>query len=144
MPLSNNLKAFAKATGLSLSLTRQLVCTAEHLKAKSEGGRDTSDNIVAACLVCNQRRHKRKTPPDPSRYKALVTQRLHKGKWHVAPVFTSLLVSPPDAAQRRHSEVADGIRLERPVNTQFALVLPSKEMVPVTLKPGESPSRKRE
>jgi len=95
MPLSNNLDAFAQATGLSLSLSRQLVCTAEHLKAKSEGGRDTGDNIVAACLVCNQRRHKRKTAPDPSRYKALVTQRLHKGKWHVAPIFTSLLGSCP-------------------------------------------------
>lgn len=100
MPMSNNLEAFAQATGLSLSLSRQIVCTAEHLKAKSEGGRDTSDNIVAACLVCNQRRHKRKAPPEPSRYKALVTQRMQRGKWHVAPIFTRLLVSRRDEERR--------------------------------------------
>ena len=65
-------------------------------------GQVTSDNIMAACLMCNQPRHKRKKAPDPSRYKALVTQRLHKGKWHVAPIFTQLLVSRPDEESRQN------------------------------------------
>lgn len=31
--------------------------TAEHLKARHEGGPDTAKNIVAACSYCNHRRH---------------------------------------------------------------------------------------
>ena len=30
--------------------------TAEHLVPRSKGGRNTKDNIVAACLRCNQTR----------------------------------------------------------------------------------------
>ncbi|MCZ4093612.1 HNH endonuclease [Sinorhizobium psoraleae] len=29
-------------------------CTAEHLVARCDGGRDTKENIVAACLYCNK------------------------------------------------------------------------------------------
>lgn len=31
--------------------------TAEHLKARQEGGTDRRDNIAAACVRCNHRRH---------------------------------------------------------------------------------------
>jgi 5-methylcytosine-specific restriction endonuclease McrA len=33
------------------------VCTADHLVQKSIGGRTTPENIVAACRLCNNRRH---------------------------------------------------------------------------------------
>lgn len=33
------------------------VCTADHLIIRSDGGRTTEDNIVAACRECNNRRH---------------------------------------------------------------------------------------
>lgn len=58
-----------------------LRCTAEHLIARQDGGRDTSDNIVAACLLCNGRRHKRKVSPAAGAYRTLVRRRLAKGKW---------------------------------------------------------------
>ncbi|WP_254782667.1 HNH endonuclease, partial [Lysobacter sp. yr284] len=31
-------------------------CTAEHLIARHEGGRNRRENIAAACWLCNQRR----------------------------------------------------------------------------------------
>lgn len=36
-------------------------CTADHVLWRSRGGQTTRDNIVAACLECNTRRH----PPEP-------------------------------------------------------------------------------
>jgi hypothetical protein len=59
----------------------QLLCTAEHLTARSEGGSDDPSNIVAACIHCNQTRHRRKQPPPPDRYKAEVLRRVKKGRW---------------------------------------------------------------
>lgn len=59
-----------------------LQCTAEHLVAKQSGGSDHGNNIAAACWLCNQRRHKRKSPPSPEAYRALVQKRIAKGKWH--------------------------------------------------------------
>lgn len=61
---------------------RLLACTAEHLQARRSGGRDFDGNIVAACLFCNQTRHKSKNPLEPLAYKARVQQRLARGKWH--------------------------------------------------------------
>jgi hypothetical protein len=60
----------------------RLRCTAEHLVARSEGGRDCSANIVAACAHCNSTRHKKKRPPKPGRYQAEVTRRVARGAWH--------------------------------------------------------------
>jgi len=57
-------------------------CTAEHLVARSEGGRSNASNIVAACRFCNQTRHKRKRALAADCFKLLVQQRLSKGKWH--------------------------------------------------------------
>jgi hypothetical protein len=51
-------------------------CTAEHLRARCDGGRDTSDNVVAACWICNSRRHRRKVPLPPEEYRAFVRKRL--------------------------------------------------------------------
>jgi 5-methylcytosine-specific restriction endonuclease McrA len=59
----------------------RLLCTAEHLIPRGEGGSDAPSNIVAACIHCNQTRHRRKQPPPPDRYKAEVQRRVKRGRW---------------------------------------------------------------
>ena len=60
--------SFARKHELSSRVARWLRCTAEHLLARRDGGRDSRDNIVAACLVCNLRRHRGRTKaPTPRR-----------------------------------------------------------------------------
>lgn len=71
-----------KAFGLRPRTAAPLRCTAEHLVAQQNGGKDVKGNIAAACWLCNTRRHKRKSPPPPDDYRALVQKRLAKGKWH--------------------------------------------------------------
>lgn len=39
------------------------MCTGDHLKLKANGGLTTRQNIVAACLECNGRRHRDYLPP---------------------------------------------------------------------------------
>ncbi len=56
-------------------------CTAEHLEARCDGGQDTKENVVAACLYCNKNRHKRKRPKDPVSYKNLVRSLMDQGRW---------------------------------------------------------------
>lgn len=58
-----------------------LECTAEHLIARSEGGRDTAANIVAACPFCNQSRHQLKEAPAPAEYREYVQRRVLGGRW---------------------------------------------------------------
>jgi hypothetical protein len=64
--------------------TRHLRCTAEHLKARADGGSDRSDNIVAACIYCNLRRHRPRSPLSPPEYQAHVRRRMQQGKWLAA------------------------------------------------------------
>ena len=61
---------------------RRYRCTAEHLEPKSEGGRNSRDNIAAACYFCNSTRHKAKRPKAPPVYRSYVQRRLGKGQWH--------------------------------------------------------------
>ncbi|WP_235872791.1 HNH endonuclease [Pseudoxanthomonas winnipegensis] len=69
--------------GLKPSKGRSFQCTAEHLVAQQDGGKDLPENVVAACFLCNVRRHRRKgQAPNPIPYKAHVQRRLVKGKWH--------------------------------------------------------------
>ncbi|MRX33996.1 HNH endonuclease [Aminobacter aminovorans] len=56
-------------------------CTAEHLLARCDGGKDTSDNVVAACWLCNSRRHRRKVPLSPESYFIHVRALIAKGRW---------------------------------------------------------------
>jgi len=70
----------------------KLRCTAEHLTPQSEGGRDTTSNIVAACAHCNQTRHKRKQPPAPPAYREEVRRRVARGSWHASWVFDQKLL----------------------------------------------------
>lgn len=60
---------------------RALRCTAEHLHPRGEGGADTADNIVAACLFCNNQRHRRKSPRSPEEHRRHVQQRMAAGRW---------------------------------------------------------------
>jgi len=60
-------------------------CTAEHLVARKDGGRNISANVVAACWLCNQRRHRRKNPPSAVAYKALVQRRVASKRWWPQP-----------------------------------------------------------
>lgn len=78
-----SIEHFARLHGITFGQARQFQCTAEHLLARQDGGGDGRGNIVAACLVCNQRRHKRKQPPEPEIYRELVQRRLNRGQWHI-------------------------------------------------------------
>ncbi|WP_345778729.1 HNH endonuclease signature motif containing protein [Xanthomonas nasturtii] len=60
---------------------RRRQCTAEHLVAQQDGGKDTRENIAAACWTCNQRRHRRKKLITPEAFRALVRRRVAAGKW---------------------------------------------------------------
>ncbi|MCA1371286.1 HNH endonuclease [Bradyrhizobium sp. BRP14] len=61
-------------------------CTAEHLVARCDGGRDTEDNVVAACLHCNTKRHRTKRPKDAVSFARHVRSRMKQGKWHAVMV----------------------------------------------------------
>ncbi|WP_420849134.1 HNH endonuclease [Pseudidiomarina planktonica] len=78
---SANQDEFSQSYNLSTKQAHGLQCTAEHLKAKSDGGGNEHSNIVAACRYCNKKRHQYRKPPSPERYKKLVTDRIAKGKW---------------------------------------------------------------
>ncbi|RJP67614.1 MAG: restriction endonuclease [Comamonadaceae bacterium] len=68
--------------GLSEREAMPLQCTAEHLIPQCEGGRDTRENIVAACARCNHTRHKRAKPPTPVVHRERVRRQVALGKWH--------------------------------------------------------------
>lgn len=73
---------FAQNHQISSKKARLLQATAEHLIPKSEGGKDTPTNIVAACAYCNQHRHRTKIPLTPDAHQKKVKNRLLLGKWH--------------------------------------------------------------
>lgn len=75
---------FCRRFRMSARHARSLQCTAEHLRARQDGGEDTHDNIVAACAWCNKRRHQGRhdKAPDPLIYKCRVAARIARGKWH--------------------------------------------------------------
>jgi 5-methylcytosine-specific restriction endonuclease McrA len=79
---------------------KSLRCTAEHLHARSDGGGNTADNVVAACWYCNNQRHRRKCPLSPEEHRRHVEKRMAAGKWlaaqfsHVAPKPATPLSSP--------------------------------------------------
>lgn len=73
---------FAAKYRLTPKQLAQSRCTAEHLQARKDGGRDEPLNIVAACAFCNRRRHTRAKPLSPDRFKRLVARRVQRGRWH--------------------------------------------------------------
>ena len=86
-----NLELYAHALSLSRSEAKRFKCTAEHLRPRKDGGKDAAHNIVAACLHCNQNRHRRKANLSPRAYRELVSQRLGKGGWHYKRVTARIL-----------------------------------------------------
>lgn len=73
---------FAKTYAISEARARLLQATAEHLKPRCEGGHDDATNIVAACLFCNQHRHKARTVLPPEKFKREVRKRVAANRWH--------------------------------------------------------------
>ena len=68
--------------GISPGLAKRFQCTAEHVQARCDGGKDVASNIVAACRFCNAARHKAKRPADAVTHASMVRSRLAKGRWH--------------------------------------------------------------
>lgn len=75
---------FSQQHGLTMKRGKLLQATAEHLRARTDGGGNTDDNIVAACLFCNLHRHQHRpqTAPSANNYLRRVRQQISKGKWH--------------------------------------------------------------
>lgn len=73
---------FASAHSLSIKQAGPFQCTAEHLRPRQDGGRDTQGNIAAACRFCNSGRHKRKVAPSPEEFCQDVRRRMARGAWH--------------------------------------------------------------
>jgi 5-methylcytosine-specific restriction endonuclease McrA len=67
--------------GPSAEWPHRLACTAEHLVARSDGGGNGPENIVAAHSFCNRVRHARKHPMSPTKYKQHVQGRVAAGRW---------------------------------------------------------------
>jgi hypothetical protein len=65
---------------------QNLRCAAEHLVARADGGSDKQENIVAACLACNGRRHATKRPLKADAYIGFVRRQLASDGWHRAKV----------------------------------------------------------
>jgi hypothetical protein len=84
LPLIRNPRALSQQLTFKVSerLLRLLECTAEHLTPRCEGGGDHQLNVVAACLFCNQTRHKAKVALPSARYAARVQKRVSTGRWH--------------------------------------------------------------
>lgn len=80
----DSVESFAKRHGMTVKQARHFKCTAEHLVARQDGGRDIGWNIAAACIRCNRLRHQRKVPMEPEQYKSYVQKRVEQGGWHLA------------------------------------------------------------
>ena len=90
----HSVASFAAQYGLTLSQAATLQCTAEHLLARQDHGSDAAENIVAACRICNTRRHARAAPLSPTAYLVLVRQRMARGAWHSIPMEARHRLSP--------------------------------------------------
>jgi len=85
-----NPHAFIKQFGITEGIARRFQCTAEHVVARRDGGKDEGPNIVAACLFCNRTRHKARHPEDATQYANTVRSRLARGGWHPSQVIAAL------------------------------------------------------
>lgn len=81
---------FANEHSISIKNADKLQCTAEHLVARCDGGKDTKSNIVAACKHCNNMRHKLKPAPAPEPYKVKIRKRVAKKAWHNSQIIAAM------------------------------------------------------
>lgn len=84
---------FRQRHSLTRKQARALLCTAEHLLARCDGGKNHAGNIVAACRRCNAGRHQQKKVLEPSAFVDYVEQRVVLGEWHALDVRTHRLRS---------------------------------------------------
>lgn len=89
-------KGFATRYRLTTAQMALLQCTAEHVVARCDGGRDTRDNIVAAHAFCNRLRHSRHQPLTSEDYRELVRGRVRRGRW-LAAQFPQIVTTSTDA-----------------------------------------------
>ena len=96
-------KAFSKRLGIPKKLARHSRCTAEHLRARQEGGRDEPSNIVAACAWCNWNRHANgaSSAPNPELHRTQVRRQVLLGEWHPLAAFWSHPLVRHSEARRR-------------------------------------------
>lgn len=81
------------AAGIPAKSASRLRCTAEHLQARCDGGRDEASNVVAACEHCNQTRHRLRPPPHPNAHLKGIRKQIAHGGWHPGWVRSSGLLS---------------------------------------------------
>ena len=60
----------------------QLSCTAEHLVARADHGKDSKSNIVAACKFCNSMRHRSYGHLTVPEYLQQVRALVSSHRWH--------------------------------------------------------------
>jgi len=87
--------AFIARYKLSSRQALQLQCTAEHLHARADGGKDCQRNIVAACRFCNARRHHRQAARDSAAHRMHVQRCMDRGKWHAKWAFDTMASVAP-------------------------------------------------
>jgi ribosomal protein L37E len=92
---ADELDSFATHYRLNKRTASQLLATAEHLRARCDGGTDSDTNIAAAHAYCNRLRHRRKNPPRPEQYRNLVQRRCTKGGWHAPRILCMPKRLPP-------------------------------------------------
>ncbi|PKA43216.1 restriction endonuclease [Rhizobium sullae] len=92
---------FSARFALSRRAALHFRCTAEHLKARCDGGRDIAENIVAACQFCNGNRHRKKLPKDAASYANFVRSRLQQGRWHPVKLKHQTSQKPPESPGAR-------------------------------------------
>lgn len=97
----SNPTEFISSHGISKRLAHLCRCTAEHLIARKDGGRNVKGNIVAACAFCNNGRHKKKIAPSPEAMRQDVQRRLSRGLWN------SFVFSLPEQHTPAHRSAAD-------------------------------------
>jgi len=73
---------FALRYGITLAQAARFKCTAEHLVARCDGGRNEPNNIAAACAYCNSQRHRPRVARSPEQHRAHVQRRIDAGRWH--------------------------------------------------------------
>ncbi|TAU85841.1 HNH endonuclease [Rhizobium leguminosarum] len=105
---------FIRRYPMSIGQAARFRCTAEHLEARSDGGRNIESNIVAACQFCNQARHKTKRPRDPIGHAKLVRSRLANGRWHPSQNLppnsqNGLAATRSRHPRKRHSESGETV-----------------------------------
>ena len=82
MWLGHEGRKFRQQHSLTKKQAQELRCTAEHLRARCDGGGNSAGNIVAACLRCNGGRHQQRKAPEPSEFVDFVEHRVAVGEWH--------------------------------------------------------------